>query len=76
MHVITNDLFGHYGAKETSEGTTCSASSALLSAIYVAHGVWIKDFPVQPEKVLWASKGILQRTIDEEMRKLELEVLL
>ncbi|MFC2051015.1 xanthine dehydrogenase family protein molybdopterin-binding subunit [Chloroflexota bacterium] len=57
LHVVTNDPYGPFGAKEASEGSTCSAPPALISAIYDAAGVWIKDLPAQPEKVFWALKA-------------------
>jgi CO/xanthine dehydrogenase Mo-binding subunit len=57
IHVITNDPFGPFGAKEASEGSTCSAPPAIISAIHDATGVWIKDLPAQPEKVYWALKA-------------------
>jgi len=57
QHVITNDPFGPFGAKEASEGSTCSAPPALINAIHDATGVWVKDLPAQPEKVYWALKG-------------------
>jgi len=56
FHVITNDPMGPYGAKEVSEGSTCSAPPAVISAIYDAAGVWINDLPAEPEKVFWALK--------------------
>jgi 4-hydroxybenzoyl-CoA reductase subunit alpha len=56
LHVVTNDPFGPFGAKEASEGSTCSAPPAIISAIHDATGVWIKDLPAQPEKVYWALK--------------------
>jgi len=56
IHVVTNDPFGPYGAKEASEGSCCTAPPALISAIHNATGVWIKDLPAQPEKVFWAMK--------------------
>jgi len=56
LHVITNDPFGPFGAKEASEGSTCSAPPAIINAIHDATGVWIKDLPAQPEKVYWALK--------------------
>jgi len=55
-HVITNDPYGPFGAKEASEGSVCSAPPAIISAIHDAAGVWIKDLPAQPEKVFWALK--------------------
>jgi len=57
IHVITNDPYGPFGAKEASEGSTCSAPPSLVSAIHDATGVWIKDIPAQPEKVFWALKA-------------------
>jgi CO/xanthine dehydrogenase Mo-binding subunit len=55
-HVITNDPFGPFGAKEASEGSCCTAPPAIISAIHNATGVWIKDLPAQPEKLFWALK--------------------
>jgi 4-hydroxybenzoyl-CoA reductase alpha subunit len=57
IHVITNDPYGPFGAKEASEGSTCSAPPSIVSAIHDATGVWIKDLPTQPEKVFWALKN-------------------
>jgi 4-hydroxybenzoyl-CoA reductase alpha subunit len=56
IHVITNDPFGPFGAKEASEGSTCTAPPAVINAIHDAAGVWIKDLPAKPEKVFWALK--------------------
>jgi 4-hydroxybenzoyl-CoA reductase subunit alpha len=56
IHVITNDPFGPFGAKEASEGSTCTAPPAVINAIHDATGVWIKDLPAKPEKVFWALK--------------------
>jgi 4-hydroxybenzoyl-CoA reductase subunit alpha len=57
IHVITNDPYGPFGAKEASEGSCCSAPPSIVSAIHDATGVWIKDIPAQPEKVFWALKA-------------------
>jgi 4-hydroxybenzoyl-CoA reductase subunit alpha len=57
IHVITNDPFGPFGAKEASEGSTCSAPPSVISAIHDATGIWIKELPAQPEKVFWALKA-------------------
>ncbi|MFC1871856.1 xanthine dehydrogenase family protein molybdopterin-binding subunit, partial [Chloroflexota bacterium] len=51
IHVVTNDPYGPFGAKEASEGSTCSAPPAIISAIHDATGVWINDLPAHPEKV-------------------------
>jgi 4-hydroxybenzoyl-CoA reductase subunit alpha len=56
IHVITNDPFGPFGAKEASEGSTCTAPPAVINAIHDAAGVWIKHLPAKPEKVFWALK--------------------
>ncbi len=56
IHVITNDPFGPFGAKEASEGSCCTAPPAVINAIHNATGVWIKELPAQPEKVFWALK--------------------
>jgi 4-hydroxybenzoyl-CoA reductase subunit alpha len=56
IHVITNDPFGPFGAKEASEGSTCTAPPAIINAIHAATGVWIKDLPAKPEKLFWAMK--------------------
>ncbi len=56
IHVLTNDPYGPYGAKEASEGSTCSAPPAIINAIHNATGIWIKDLPAQPEKLFWALK--------------------
>ncbi len=56
IHVITNDPFGPFGAKEASEGSTCTAAPAVINAIHDATGVWIKELPAKPEKVFWALK--------------------
>ncbi|MFC1928932.1 xanthine dehydrogenase family protein molybdopterin-binding subunit [Chloroflexota bacterium] len=56
IHVITNDPFGPFGAKEASEGSCCTTPPSLISAIHEATGVWIKELPAQPEKVYWALK--------------------
>jgi CO/xanthine dehydrogenase Mo-binding subunit len=56
IHVLTEDPFGPFGAKEASEGSCCTAPPAVISGIHDATGVWIKDLPAQPEKVFWAMK--------------------
>jgi 4-hydroxybenzoyl-CoA reductase subunit alpha len=61
IHVITKDPFGPFGAKEASEGSTCTAAPAVINAIHHATGVWIKDLPANPEKVFWALQEKNQR---------------
>jgi 4-hydroxybenzoyl-CoA reductase subunit alpha len=56
IHVITNDPFGAFGAKEASNGSCATAPPAVINAIHDATGVWIKELPAKPEKVFWALK--------------------
>jgi len=43
---------GPYGAKEIGEGSTLPVLGAVAHAIANATGVWIKDLPITPEKIL------------------------
>jgi 4-hydroxybenzoyl-CoA reductase subunit alpha len=54
INVFTDDPFGPYGAKEASEASIVSAPPATVSAIHDATGVWFKELPVTPEKVVKA----------------------
>ena len=45
---------GPFGAKEIGEGSTLPVLGAVAHAIANATGVWIKDLPITPEKVLKA----------------------
>jgi hypothetical protein len=63
IHVITNDPFGPFGAKEASEGSTCTAAPAVINAIHHATGVWIKDLPAKPEKVFWVLKEKKEKSL-------------
>ncbi len=51
---------GPFGAKEIGEGSTLPVLGAVAHAIANATGVWIKDLPITPEKILTALRG--QRT--------------
>ncbi len=48
------DPNGPYGAKEAGMSIAMSAAQAYSGAICNALGVWIKDFPITPDKVLKA----------------------
>ncbi len=48
---------GPYGAKEIGEGSTLPVLGAVAHAIANATGVWIKDLPITPEKILRAING-------------------
>ncbi|ORC34016.1 molybdopterin-dependent oxidoreductase Mo/Fe-S-binding subunit [Marispirochaeta aestuarii] len=52
--VRTDDPFGPFGAKSVSEISVNGAAPAIASAIYDAVGVWMRDWPFSPEKVLKA----------------------
>ena len=43
---------GPYGAKEVGEGATLPVLAAVAHAIANATGVWIKELPITPEKIL------------------------
>ncbi|MBI4716940.1 MAG: molybdopterin-dependent oxidoreductase [Planctomycetes bacterium] len=48
---------GPFGAKEIGEGSTLPVLGAVAHAIANATGVWIKDLPITPEKILRALKS-------------------
>ncbi len=54
IDVVTDDPDGPFGAKEASEGSIVSTPPAVVSAIHDATGVWFKELPVTPEKVVAA----------------------
>ncbi len=56
IDIITDDPDGPYGAKEASEGSHVSAPPAVVTAIHNATGIWFKDLPVTPEKIVKALK--------------------
>jgi 4-hydroxybenzoyl-CoA reductase alpha subunit len=45
---------GPYGAKEVGEGATLPVLASVAHAIANATGVWVKDLPITPEKILKA----------------------
>ena len=52
--VETNDPEGPYGGKSVSEISTNGAAPALAVAIHDALGVWIREWPFTPERILRA----------------------
>ena len=54
IHIVTNELAGPFGAKEIGEGFILSTPGAVANAVHDATGIWIKDLPITPEKVLRA----------------------
>ena len=45
---------GPFGAKEIGEGSTLPVLGAAAHAIANATGIWIKDLPITPEKIVRA----------------------
>jgi 4-hydroxybenzoyl-CoA reductase subunit alpha len=54
IDIITHDPHGPYGAKEASEGSIVSTPPSVVSAIHDATGIWFKEQPVTPEKLVMA----------------------
>ena len=52
--IDVNDKFGPFGAKSISEIACNGAAPAIGIAIHDACGVWIRNWPMTPEKVLKA----------------------
>lgn len=55
--VETDDPFGPYGAKSVSEIACNGAAPAIASAIHDAVGVWMREWPFTPERVIEALQG-------------------
>ena len=47
-----NDQYGPFGAKSISEIATNGAAPAIAMAIADATGVWVRSWPITPEKIL------------------------
>ncbi len=56
IDILTDDPDGPFGAKEASEGSTVSSPAAVISALHDATGIWFKEQPVTPEKIVKALK--------------------
>ncbi len=52
--VPTDDPYGPFGGKSVSEISCNGAAPAIANAIHDAVGVWIRDWPFTPEKILKA----------------------
>jgi len=55
---------GPFGAKEIGEGSTLPVLGAVAHAIANATGVWIKDLPITPEKIL---NALRERAVTGEL---------
>ena len=56
MIIETDEKDGPFGAKGIGEPGLVPTAPAIANAVYDAVGVWIKDLPITPEKVLQALK--------------------
>jgi putative selenate reductase molybdopterin-binding subunit len=52
--VVTDDPFGPFGGKSVSEVSVNGAAPAIAIAVHDAAGVWVRDWPITPEKILAA----------------------
>ena len=52
--IDVNDAYGPFGAKSISEIACNGAAPAIGIAIHDAVGIWLRDWPMTPEKVLKA----------------------
>lgn len=50
--VQTDDPFGPFGGKSVAEISVNGAAPALAIAVHDAVGVWVRDWPLTPEKIL------------------------
>ena len=50
--IDTDDPYGPYGAKSVSEISTNGAAPVIANAIHDAVGIWIRSWPITPEKIL------------------------
>jgi 4-hydroxybenzoyl-CoA reductase subunit alpha len=62
IDILTDDPDGPYGAKEASEGAIVSTPPSVVSAIHDATGIWFKEQPVTPEKIVMALREKKART--------------
>jgi 4-hydroxybenzoyl-CoA reductase subunit alpha len=53
-HIISNDPEGPFGAKEGALTCSMNVFKAVIAAIYDATGVWVKEYPITPERMLAA----------------------
>jgi 4-hydroxybenzoyl-CoA reductase subunit alpha len=60
---------GPFGAKEIGEGSTLPVLGAVAHAIANATGVWVKDLPITPEKILDAIRDKDETGPAPEIRK-------
>ncbi len=54
VDIITEDPDGPFGAKEASEGAIVSVPPSIFTAVHDATGIWFKEQPLTPEKIVMA----------------------
>ena len=52
--IPVHDPFGPFGSKSVAEISVNGAAPAIAIAVHDAAGVWIRDWPITPEKILRA----------------------
>lgn len=52
--VDSHDPAGPFGAKEAGEGPISAVAPSIANAIHHATGIWIKELPITPDRVLAA----------------------
>jgi len=62
---------GPFGAKEIGEGSTLPVLGAVAHAIANATGVWVKDLPITPEKILDAMREKDEAAAAADGRKID-----
>ncbi|OQY30963.1 MAG: hypothetical protein B6241_15010 [Spirochaetaceae bacterium 4572_59] len=50
--IFTEDPFGPFGGKSVSEISVNGAAPVIANAVHDATGIWIRDWPITPEKIL------------------------
>jgi len=59
--ITTNDPEGPFGAKEGALTCSMNVYKAVVSAVYDATGIWIREYPITPERILKALKRKKER---------------
>ncbi len=54
VDIITEEPSGPFGAKEASEGAIVSVPPSIFTAVHDATGIWFKEQPLTPEKIVMA----------------------
>jgi len=68
LPIETDDPVGPFGAKEAGEGTVTPVAPAIINAIHHATGVWMKELPVTPEKLVNAIEDLHKNSVKKGIR--------